>query len=302
MNKLRVILAGGSGFLGTLLTKALRTRGYEVFILDLKKPKSLTNHAIIDLSERVPNSNLLEGSDAVINLTGAPLFGNFTPTYKKRLRDSRIKTTEHLIESVKKCKKKPKVFVCASAVGVYADGGNQELTERSPKDTRFIAQLVQDWEKSANKAKKLKIRVVHIRTAPVLGPGGLLKTMTPYFGWGLGAVLGSGNQYFPWVHYEDIINAYIAAIENKKMTGPYNVCSPEAVTNKEFSDMLAHVMHRPRIFRAPAWVLRHFMGEVAEEILISTRAVPRKIEKTGFVFKHSDLFESLDDVISRYYH
>jgi len=301
MNKTRqkkIIVAGGSGFIGRNLTKSLLQKGYRVEIFDLYPPgdESIAFYRI-DLVKNIAPPEKLEGAHGVINLCGGNIFTRWTTRKKKEMYDSRVACTKSLVAGIAKLKIKPLVFISASAIGYYGDGGDHVLTEDSPQGTGFLAELCVAWEKEAQNVSKLGVRSLRVRTAPVLGRGGMLSILIPLFRLGFGGQLGIGNQWFSWIHVEDLASLYIHALEDTSLQGIINATSPEPVTNREFTKVLGKVLHRPIIFAYPGWFLQLLLGEVGGEVIKSVRVVSKKTAMVSFQFKYRMIADALKDTV-----
>ena len=277
---MRVVLAGASGLIGTRLAAALEARGDEV----VRLPRFGT----------APWS--IEGADAVVNLAGASVAGKrWSPEYKKTILDSRVLTTRALVEAIAKAQRKPKVLVNASAVGYYGGRGDEVLEESAGPGADFLADVVSRWEAEAQRAS---IRSVQVRTGIVLSAqGGALEKMLPPFKAFVGGPIGSGKQWFPWIHIADEVAAIVWCID-RDLTGAVNLAAPGIVTMKEFAKALGRVLHRPSWAPVPAAPLRILLGEFASALLEGQRAVPRKLLDSGFRFRFSDVDSALRDLFA----
>jgi uncharacterized protein (TIGR01777 family) len=235
METKKILIVGGAGFIGSMLTKQLLEQGYSVMIVDLTPPKiqhpQLTYCNTNLMTETVVPEITQEVWYGVINLTGATIGKRWNAAYKKTLYDSRILTTKNLVAILATLPQKPTVLVQASAIGYYGDQKDTILTENHAPGTDFLATLCVDWEHEAREAEKYGIRVVLIRTAHVLGKGGLLASLLPLFKKGLGGYFGTGAQYMPWIHWKDVVGVYVYALEHT-LTGAYNVGVGQAPTQK----------------------------------------------------------------------
>ena len=249
-------------------------------------------------SEPAP-SQAFDGIDAVFHLAGEPVAeGRWTVEKKARIRDSRVLGTRNLIAALRGLSTRPKVLVAASAVGFYGDRGDEELVETSSAGDGFLAEVCGQWEREALAAEELGIRVVCVRIGMVLAPGeGALAQMLTPFRLGVGGRLGDGRQWMPWVHVTDVTGLFIHAAENESVRGPLNAVSPNPVTNAEFTDALAHVLHRPAVLALPRLALRVAYGEVSDVLLASQRVLPRVAAASGYRFEHEHLAEALSDVM-----
>ena len=295
--KNKIIITGGSGFVGTHLSIALLEKGYKVVVFDIRSPMvSGVDFFKVNLIDEVPREPL-EGCYAVIHLAGRNIFGRWGKKAKKAIYESRISSARNLISAIADLNKKPEVFISASATGIYGDRGEEKIDETSLPGDGFLAKVSVDWEEEAKKAERLGLRSVQIRTAPALGKGGFLNKILPIYKWGLGGAIGSGKQWFSWVHIDDLVNIYIFALENEQINGPVNACSPEPVRNKEFSDTLASVLHRSGFLKVPKWLIKLTYGEVSDVILASQKVYPKKVTGFGYKFSFPDIKSALEDII-----
>lgn len=249
-----------------------------------------------------PPSAAFEGIDTVFHLAGDPVAdGRWTAAKKARIRDSRMIGTRNLVAGLRQLPTKPRVLVSASAVGIYGSRGEDVLDEASAPATDFLAEVCGGWEREAGAARELGVRVVSIRIGIVLGEnGGALAKMLPPFRFGLGSPLGSGQQFMPWVHIDDLIELMLFVARKERVTGPMNGVSPSPVTNREFTRTLGRVLGRPTFLPpVPRFVLRTMLGEFADILLQSQRVVPRAAEAAGFAFKFRELEPALRDVLHR---
>jgi uncharacterized protein (TIGR01777 family) len=242
----------------------------------------------------------MEGADAAVCLSGANIGeSRWSAERKKVLRTSRVDATHVFVESLGKLSRKPRVFICASAVGIYGNRGDEMLTESSSPGSDFLSSLARDWEAEAMRAEKAGIRTVIARFGVILSPsGGALPRMLLPFKLGAGGRLGSGKQWMSWVALVDVVNILRFPLGNEGVRGPVNVVAPSPVQNLEFTRVLAKVLHRPAIFPAPAFVLRLALGEMADALLLSSqRAIPERLRSAGFEFRFSDLEAALGAVL-----
>jgi uncharacterized protein len=276
---MKVVIAGASGLIGTRLLAALRARGDEAVAL----PRFGSSPWSVD------------GVDAVVNLAGANVSGKrWSEAYKKELIESRVQPTKALVEAIRKAVKKPRVLVNASAVGYYGDGKDELITESSPAGRDFLASLVVAWEAEAAKSP---IRTVMPRTGIVLAPnGGALTKMVPPFKAFVGGPIGSGKQWFPWIHLQDEVDAILFSLDHQTLQGPVNLAAPGIVDMKDFAKALGRALHRPSWAPVPAPALRLAVGEFAEALLSGQRAIPKKLESAGFKFKFPTLDAALADI------
>jgi len=238
----------------------------------------------------------LDRVDAVIHLAGESIAtGRWTPAKKNRILASRVDSTRTLASAMAKLHPRPRVLVCASAIGYYGHRADETLTESSATGTGFLAEVCQAWEAAADAALQSGIRVVHLRFGMILSArgGALAKMLTP-FRFGGGGIIGNGRQYWSWVTLDDVVRAILFAVERDQLVGPVNVVSPQPVTNREFTQTLGSVLHRPTVLPMPAPVARMALGEMADELLLaSTRVLPATLTRAGFQFQHPKLKEAL---------
>ncbi len=294
-----IIITGGSGFVGGVLAKALLARGDTVIVVDLFAPK-FTNEKLFfipcDLSRQTIPFGVLEHADAVVNLCGAPISQKWTEETKAVIYDSRILSTRNVVTSLEQTKARPAVFVCASAIGFYGDTGEAVADEKSPAGTGFLAKVVEDWEEEAQKASALGVRVVSVRTAPVLGKGGMLAlyTQTARFGFLLGLKKDFG---LSWIHIEDLIATYIFAIETSTVQGAINAVAPEPSTYKKIMHELGVVLHRKVFFFIPKRLALYVFGKDGyDELTTSQLAAPARLLDKGFTFAYPTLTSALAQI------
>jgi len=242
-----------------------------------------------------PPADALRELDAVIHLAGEPVAeGRWTADKKRRIRDSRVLGTRHLIAGLAAQELRPRVLVSASAVGYYGDRADEELDETAAAGTGFLAEVCVAWEREALAAERLGIRVVCLRTGIVLAPGGgALARMLPAFRLGAGGKLGSGRQWMPWVHVDDVVGILLHALREERVRGPLNAVGPRPVTNAELTRALGRALHRPAVLAVPAFALRVAFGELSEVLTASQRALPAVAERTGYAFHHAELAGAL---------
>ncbi|MHC4821013.1 MAG: TIGR01777 family oxidoreductase [Planctomycetota bacterium] len=244
-----------------------------------------------------PPADALEGVDVIMHLAGESVAeGRWNDEKKRRIRDSRVLGTRHLVDAMESMEKRPGVFVCASAVGWYGDRGDEILDESAKHNGDFLAEVCVQWEKEAMRAESLGVRVVCVRIGVVLGRGGgaLSKMLLP-FKMGMGGRLGHGNQYMPWIHVGDLADLFVHCAKTESVHGPVNGVAPTPVTNREFTKTLGKVLRRPTIFPVPEFGLRIVVGEMAQILMASQRVVPRAAEENGFSFRYPDLEPALEE-------
>ena len=292
---MRVLISGASGLLGTALTAALRSRRDEPVAL-VRRPPSRSE--VQWHPGQVLDPANLGGFHAVVHLAGNNIAGRWTEQFKREVLESRVRGTETLATAAAKSFRhtgQPSVFVSASGVGYYGNRGDEVLTEESRAGSGFLADVCKRWEAATAPARDAGVRVVCLRIGIVLARGaGALKPMLLPFRLGLGGRIGSGAQYWSWIALEDVIGAMQLAMESGNFHGPMNVVGPSPVTNADFVRALGRALRRPTIFPLPEFVIRTVMGEMGEELLLtSARAVPAKLRATGYEFRYSDLDAAL---------
>jgi uncharacterized protein (TIGR01777 family) len=301
---MRALVTGATGFVGQHLLARLD----QPIVLSRNAARARQSLARFkveafdwDPATGPPPHNTFDGVDAVFHLAGDPIAeGRWTSEKKRRIRESRIVGTRNLIEGLAKLATRPRVLVSASAVGYYGSRGDQILDESASSGSDFLAEVCQAWEKESQIATELGIRVVNIRTGVALGrEGGALKKMLLPFRFGLGGPLGDGQHWMSWIHVDDLAELSIAAAENEGLRGPVNGVAPNPVTNRQFTAALAASLHRPAFFRAPYAALRVALGEVADVLFSSQRAVPKAAIDAGFQFRYPDLQHALDSILKR---
>lgn len=303
---MKVVVTGGTGLIGSRLTEALRKRGDEVIIVSRSKEGS----NVIQWDPKDNNSlELPRGTDAVVHLAGAPVFGQrWTESYKQEIRESRLEGTKTVLNAVRRYDGNLRSLISSSAVGYYGDRGNEELTEQSDPGEGFLAEVCDDWEQTVRTfAEKVILgkgpSIATIRTGIVLSTeGGALKRMlNPFsfvkpFHWGIGGRLGSGEQYMPWIHINDEVRA-IAHIMDNELTGPFNLAAPNPVKNKEFTLALGEVLDRPTPFPIPQFAMKLLYGEAAEMLYHSQPVMPEALKQTGFEFEFVEITRALRNLI-----
>ena len=302
-----ILITGGTGLIGTHLTGLLLQKGHHVKYLSRSKRRVNVNYNgkreevfcyQWDIDNGTIEEEAFEETDYIIHLAGASVGERWTPSYKKEIKESRVKTAALLRKNVRKNKYPVKAFISASGVNYYGDNGDKWLTEDKPAGTDFLAQTCEEWERQAFEFENPDTRVVTVRTGVVMAQGAeAMELMAKPIKFFVGAPVGSGNQYVSWIHIDDLCQLYLKAIEDENMSGPYNGCTPTPITNKELTKALADQLHRPLILpNVPAFALRLVLGDMADVALFSNRASAEKLLKTGFEFKYTDINKALKDV------
>ena len=300
---MKIAISGASGFIGRKLMETLKAGGHSVRVLSRHAGMNMPPGIEVfpwDPATGEPPESSLRDADAVVHLAGEPVAQRWNAEVKARIRDSRVVGTANLVDALARMPRKPGVLVCASAIGYYGSRGDEILTEDSTQGDDFLAEVCAGWEWSAALAEGLGVRVVSIRTGHVLHPrGGLLRRILPPFRAGLGGRLGNGRQWMSWIHLDDLAGLFEFAIANP-VSGALNGVAPGAVTNAEFTRVLAAALHRPAIWPVPRLALRLLFGEMAETILSSQRVMPEKAQAAGFVFRHPELAPALASLLWEY--
>jgi len=298
---MRILITGGTGLIGRALCDNWQRAGHELWVLS-RNPSQVP--ALCSGARGIARLQELDGSfplDAVINLAGAPSADRrWTAARRDLLWRSRVHLTRTLIDSMANQSTPPAVLLSASAVGWYGNGGDVLLDESSPRGIAdFGSHLCQAWEQEANRATTLGIRVATLRIAPVLSPkGGMLARMAPPFRLGLGAQMGSGEQWMPWIHLDDLVRLFDYLLHHSECKGVYNACAPEQVRNSDFTQMLARALRRPAVLRTPSWALRLALGKMSILLLGGQRLIPRRAQEAGFVWRHPNLAGALERCFS----
>jgi uncharacterized protein (TIGR01777 family) len=306
---MHVVIAGGSGFLGTRLTSALVARGDTVTILTRRPAPSPRPGPVREAGWRADGAaeaslvSTIEGADAVVNLAGAGIADKrWTPTRKQLLKDSRTLSTRSLVKAVEAASSRPDVFVQGSAVGYYGATVDADvLDESSPPGCDFLGRLCVDWERESQPVVATGCRLVLLRTGLALAADdGALPLMKLPFLFFVGGPVASGRQYFPWIHIDDWVAMVLWAIDSEPASGPINATAPAPVTNAEFSKALGRALRRPSWLPVPAFALRLIVGEFADEGLVKgQRVVPARAERLGFAFRYTDADAALSEIYRR---
>jgi uncharacterized protein (TIGR01777 family) len=296
---MKIAIAGASGLVGSALIPELESDGHQIVRLVRNSPRT-------DEIEWHPNQDEIEparldGFDAIVNLAGESIAeGRWTEDKKKKIRDSRVNGTHLISEAMARLARKPRVFLCASATGIYGDRGDDILDEQSESGGGFLAGVCREWEKACEPAVRAGVRVVNLRLGPILArAGGLLEKMLTPFKMGLGGKVGSGKQYISWIAIDDVIEAMKLALNDESIRGPLNVVAPHAVTNERFTRALGEVLSRPTVMAMPAFAARFAFGEMADEmLLVSQRVVPKKLNAAGFRFQFGEVGTALQHYVT----
>ncbi len=296
---MRIVIAGGTGFLGQPLAAALGRSGHEPVLLSRRGNGGASAFRTVAWTpdgSAGPWAAEIDGAAAVVNLAGESIAADrWTPTRKQRILDSRVRATASLVAAIGRAADPPPTFVSGSAVGYYGPLDDREATEESPPGRDFLADVCVKWEAEAMRAASDRTRVVRVRTGLVLArDGGALPKMLPPFWLGAGGPVGSGRQYWPWIHRSDWIDLVRFAIDTPTVVGPLNATAPQPVPNRVFAKALGRAIHRPALLPAPGFALKLMLGEMADALLLSgQRAIPAKATRLGYRFRYASLDNAL---------
>lgn len=298
---MKIFITGGSGFVGTHLVQDLLYRGHRVIAVGTSSahknpPNENFRYISADTTLKGPWQDVLEDVDAIINLAGRNIFKLWSDTYKNQIYNSRILTTRNLVEAVPESKG---IILCStSGAGYYGNRADEVLMEDASPGSDFLAKVSIDWEKEAFLAEKKGVRVAAMRFGVVLDKnGGALAKMIPAFKSFAGGPLGTGLQWFPWIHMDDLISAINFIIENNEIKGPVNFCAPNPIRNRDFGKALGNVLKRPSFMKVPLFMIRLVMGEMGTLLTNSQKVIPHKLLRHGFKFQHPDIDHALGDIL-----
>lgn len=296
---MKVAVTGASGLIGSALVPALRARGHEVIRLVRRAPGA-TDEVRWDPAAGTVDLAGLQGIDAVVHLAGAGVGDKrWTEAYKKEIRDSRVQGTTTIAQAMASLDPRPSVLVCGSAIGYYGDTGDRAVTEQSPQGAGFLADVVADWEASAQPAVDAGIRVPFARTGLVVSSkGGAWKRLLPIFKLGVGGKVGSGKQYWSFISLRDEVAALIALLEDERYRGPVNLTSPNPVTNAEVTAAMGRVLGRPTVLPVPAFAIKAALGEFSQDVLGSQRVLPQVLEGDGFSWSDPTIDQAIQQAVS----
>jgi uncharacterized protein (TIGR01777 family) len=279
---MKVLVFGGSGFIGSRLIPALCRRGADVVCASLRDPAAAAAAAA--------------GCDAIVNLAGESISQRWSTDVKRRIEESRIDAPRRFLDALAKLSRSCAAYVSASAVGYYGTSETETFVEESPPGNDFLARVCVGWEREANRAADLGMRVAIVRTGVALcADGGALAKILPPFRLGAGGIVGTGQQWFSWVHVDDLVGVYLTALDGA--SGPLNASAPNPVTNATFTAELASALHRPALLPVPTFVLRAMLGEGAEMLLEGQRVLPRRTQELGYAFKYPQLKDALANLL-----
>ena len=308
---MRVVIAGATGFVGGPLCAKLKSEGHQIAALvrNLESAKQKLGPEIQCVAWGGAAGDdwkqTLDGADAVINLAGEPVAGQrWTEDYKRRIRDSRVNTTRALVDAIGAARQKPAALISASAVGYYGDAKNAVVTEETPPGTDFLSGVCVAWEAETRRVETFGVREARLRIGIVLGNGGALEAMlnplpVPISPWkmGLGGPMGSGRQWFPWIHLADVVGLFAWAATNPLVFGPLNATAPHPVTNADFAGAIGKALRRPAVLPVPGFALKLALGEFAGSLLGGQNAVPTAAESLGYNFQFRNVDAALADLL-----
>jgi len=297
---MKCVISGGTGFIGRRIVDRLLRDQHYVGVWS-RQPGREKRAAVASFSwdpmHGEPPAESINTMDAVIHLAGEPVAQRWNAEVKRRILDSRVLGTRALVDAISRVRHKPKVFVCASAIGYYGDRGDEVLTESSTPGSGFLADVCRGWEKEADRAAEFGLRVIKLRIGFVLGrDGGALAQMVPAFRAFAGGRLGSGKQWMPWIHVNDVAEMFVHVVEND-IAGVLNAAAPNPVTNAVFTREMGKALHRPALFAIPPFALKLAFGELGQHMLDSSRVIPEAAMKAGFPFRYPELAVALRDLL-----
>ena len=299
---MKILITGGSGFVGAALSRRLLDLGHEITVIGSSSRCRLTPHPQLtylaaDTTRPGDWQRLVPEQDALINLAGRSVFNLWTENYKKSIYDSRVLTTRNLVAALPATTEA--VLLSTSAAGYYGNGGEEEQFETSPAGSDFLAQVCLDWEAEARKAAQKGARVAVMRFGVVLGKGGgAMATMKTPFQFGLGGPIGNGQQWFPWIHLDDLVAAVLFLLTAEECHGAFNFTAPQPVRQKEFARHLGSALHRPACLPTPAFVMKLALGEFGRSLLQGQKVLPRALTDSGFQFTYPELPAALREIVS----
>lgn len=305
---MKVAITGATGFVGSCLVEKLHTQGHQIVVFTRNKSKAKK----VFPSSAFPNLETIEynpkesgdwqqaisGCDAVINLAGEPISERWTPQHKKEIMESRQLGTRKIVEAIEQAESKPKVLINSSAIGYYGTSETATFDENSASGNDFLAQVCQQWEAEAEKVKEAGVRLVIIRTGIVLGNGGALAKMIGPFKMFAGGPIGSGRQWFSWIHRDDLVNLIMEALKREDLEGVYNGTAPNPVKMAQFCQTLGEVLHRPSWLPVPEFALELLLGDGAKVVLEGQQVLPKKTQSAGFQYQYPTLKPALKEILA----
>ena len=302
---MKIFITGGTGFIGRQLSRTLAEQGHQITILSRSgKKKQTVNLRFIKGNPQKSGvwQDDLKDHDTVINLAGSSVFCRWSRRNRQRIENSRILTTRNIVQAIGKPSSRVTTLISGSAIGYYGDCGSREITEDDPPSKKFLSTIARKWEQEALQAEKKGVRVILCRVGIVLGrSGGTLGKMIPAFRLGLGSALGNGQQWFSWIHEDDLVRAICLMIANNDIKGPVNLTAPNPVTNFDFSKSLAQTLHRPFFLpNIPDSLLMYVMGETSTLVLDSLKIRPQALLSNNFIFKYPEISAALQNLLKNY--
>ncbi|MBD1834773.1 TIGR01777 family protein [Cyanobacteria bacterium FACHB-472] len=299
---MKVAIAGGTGFVGSRLVERLLAEGHQVLILTRNptsvKPAPNVEVVAYNLKESGAWQQSISGCDAVVNLAGEPIAEKrWTPEHKQEIINSRKIGTQKIVEAISKANPKPSVLVSASAIGYYGSSETATFEESSPSGNDFLAQVCQEWEAEAQKVKDTGTRLVIVRIGIVLGMGGVIGKMIPPFKMFAGGPIGTGKQWFSWIHRDDLVNLILFALKQKEVEGVLNATAPNPVRMNEVSQTLGEVLNRPSWLPVPAFALEVLLGDGAQVVLEGQQVLPKRTITQGFNYQYPTLKQALEEFL-----
>ncbi len=297
---MKIFITGGTGFVGSALTSHLLDLGHEVSVVGSSSQCRLPSHQHLNYisADTTKSGNWqyqIKDHEAFVNLAGRSVFNLWTEKYKQTIYDSRILTTKHLVEALPNG---DTILISTSAAGYYGAGGEVEKRETADNGSDFLARVCRDWENEAKKAEKKGSRVSFIRLGVVLGKGGgAVKTMRLPFSLGLGGPIGSGKQWFPWIHLNDVVKAIVFILLGDELNGAFNFTALENVRQKEFAQELAGILNRPAFLPTPAFIMKTVLGEFGHSLLQGQKTIPEALSTKGFIFSYPELKPALQEIL-----
>jgi uncharacterized protein len=303
---MNIFIVGGTGFVGSSLTREFADKGYRVTVLDrtIKSKKGFPSTvSFIEADSTIPGPWQDEAArnEIIINLVGASIFSRWNEKTKKAIRDSRIQTTNNIVDVISRGTQHKIRLYSTSAVGYYGFHGDEDLTEEAAPGSDFLASVARDWESAANHATSHGAKVIICRFGIVLGKrGGALQQMLPLYKYGLGSPLGSGKQWFSWVHEQDLVNIFLFLINHDEIVGPINCVSPQPVRNRDLTKAIGQVLRTPTLpFGVPGFVIRLVLGEFGNVLLKGQKVIPRRLATFNFPFQFRTINEGLIDLLKK---
>lgn len=299
---MKIIVAGGSGFIGSALVRSLSADGHEIIVLSrmVRSANLPDDVTTVEWDGQTVGRwvESVEGARAVFNLCGATVATRWTPAVKREIRTSRLIPTQALVQAIQKTSRSPNVLIQASAVGYYGACGDEIITEDSPPGSGFLAETCIEWEQAAMEAEQASTRVCRMRLGVVLGKdGGALPKMIAPFKLFVGGTVGDGKQWFPWVHLHDVIGAMRFVMNQETASGAFNTTAPNPLTMRDFARVLGGVLRRPSSFYVPGFALRMMFGEGASALLSGQRAVPKRLTEEGYAFQYPSATDALRNLL-----